>query len=299
MLPAVPRMPASNGSEGMCRMGWSCRLLPHHPFALPKLEQGLHRVMLLNTRCLSRADALTAPRSITRPARQVGLQSALPAATLFVLSQRLQPVRRQDGSRTKQFTWLLAEEKTLNHTVNVAHDEEKPSDISKLWAPQFKKDVKVLECVQRRATKLVRGLEGMSCEERLRTLALSSLEKRRLRGDLIALTASCGGEVERVVLSSSPWYPVIGCVGMAQSCTKQPHFPQPLLIRLVLQTLHQLHCSSLDTLQHLNVFLVVRGPPFFTKRVVKHCNRLPREVVDASSLSVFKRHLDNAINNML
>ena len=38
---------------------------------------------------------------------------------------------------------------------------------------------------------------------------------------------------------------------------------------------------------------------FFTKRVVKHWNRFPREVVNAPSLSVFKRHLDNALHNML
>ena len=42
------------------------------------------------------------------------------------------------------------------------------------WAPQFKKDVKVLKCIQRRATNLVKGLKGMSCEEWLRTLGLSS-----------------------------------------------------------------------------------------------------------------------------
>ncbi|KAK4828376.1 hypothetical protein QYF61_026114 [Mycteria americana] len=45
---------------------------------------------------------------------------------------------------------------------------------------------------------------------------------------------------------------------------KQSQFPQPLLIRLVLQTLHQLRCPSLDTLQHLNVSLVVGGPKLNT-----------------------------------
>ena len=38
---------------------------------------------------------------------------------------------------------------------------------------------------------------------------------------------------------------------------------------------------------------------FFTQRVVKHWNRLPREVVDASSLEAFKARLDVALDSLV
>lgn len=115
----------------------------------------------------------------------------------------------------------------------------------RFWALQYKKNIRILECVQRRATKPVKNTEVMSPVER--TLVLSSLEKRKLRGEFILSSAFGGREAQE----------------------------GPGLLSMEISNRMHGNCSKL----HWETFRVDTKKKFFTMRVAKHWNKLPSEVL--------------------
>ena len=129
------------------------------------------------------------------------------------------------------------------------------------WAPYYKKDINELEKVQRRMTRLVPELREMEYEERCERLGLTTLEKRRKRGDLIETYKILNG-MENLNYRSFFELSELETRTNSRKLKKKGHW---------------------RTLIRANTFSV---------RVVNDWNSLPEEVVTAPNISMFKKRLD-------
>jgi len=132
------------------------------------------------------------------------------------------------------------------------------------WSPEIVKDIEILEKVQQRATKWVRGLKNKHYTDRFIILNITTLEKRRKRGDLTEAYKIITGK-EIFFLRDFKW-------------SRSSRTPAQVIN---LQNTNSHHSSDLNS--HY----------FFSQRVINDWNRLLSHVLEASSINPFKNRLDD------
>ena len=143
-----------------------------------------------------------------------------------------------------------------------------------IWNPSRSHQIKAIETVQRRATKLVKSTRGLSYERRLEALGMVSLEHRRHRGDLIQ-AYKCLNGLNRADLQ---WHRPCESRRHSMQTRETQHTIRPDLTR---------YCTPRAT--------------FFTNRIARQWSALAPTTVNATTLNKFKAALDIelSMNNIL
>jgi ribonucleases P/MRP protein subunit RPP40 len=132
------------------------------------------------------------------------------------------------------------------------------------WRPFLKGDIKNLEKIQRRATRMIDECRGLKYSDRLAVTGLISLEDRRTRGDVIEVFKMVKG-ISRMDYTSF--------FKLDETSRTRGHKFKLLTDR-----------SRLDIRKH-----------YFSQRVVNDWNKLPTSVVEAESVDAFKIRYDRYV----
>ena len=135
------------------------------------------------------------------------------------------------------------------------------------WAPSLRKDIERLEKVQARATKIIPSIRNLGYERRLERLNLFSLEKRRLRGQLIETFKILKG---------------IDSIDYQSIFTLSSNQTRSNGWKLELKRFRTSLCGN-----------------FFTYKIASFWNRLPVDVVNSDTIGQFKNRLDKVIDSLM
>ena len=135
------------------------------------------------------------------------------------------------------------------------------------WSPSQRKDIEKLEAVQARATKLIPSIKHIGYQRRLERLNLYSLEKRRLRGQLIETFKILKG---------------INNIDYRCLFSRSNNQTRSNGWKLEQKRFNTSHCGN-----------------FFSYKIPSFWNKLPAEVVNSTTVNQFKNRLDKVIDTLL
>jgi hypothetical protein len=146
---------------------------------------------------------------------------------------------------------------------------------SAVWNPHLRGDISALEKIQERATRIPTAMRKLPYAERLKVWGLTTLEERRMRGDLIQMYKSLNG------LDRIQWY-------------TGPHRAPQSQTRLAVKNELCLRREKFDTkLQNDHGHFVTTRHEFFLNRVTVNWNKLSNTEVNAASVNAFKARIDS------